>query len=164
MALVVETGSGLSTAESFCSVADADARHSAFGNTAWTGTDAAKEAALRRATAFMEQRYRNNWKGTRLYRAQALSWPRYGAIVDSYDVDSTVVPEEVKNACADLAVKALTEDLNPDLTRAVIREKVGPLETEYAEYSPQAKRPVSIDQALAPYLRGGGASARLIRA
>lgn len=163
MALVVETGSGLSTAESFCSVADADARHTAFGNSAWTGTEAEKEAALRRATAFMEQRYRDRWKGTRLFRAQALSWPRYGAIVDDFDVDSTVVPAEVKNACADLAVKALAEDLNPDLTRAVIREKVGPLETEYSEYSPQAKRPVSIDQALASYLRAGG-SVRLIRA
>jgi len=163
MALIVETGSGLSTAESFCSVADANARQTAFGNAAWTGTEADKEAALRRATAFMEQRYRDRWKGTRLFRAQALSWPRYGAIVDDFDVDSTVVPAEVKNACADLAVKALAEDLNPDLTRAVIREKVGPLETEYSEYSPQAKRPVSIDQALASYLRAGG-GVRLVRA
>lgn len=163
MTLIVETGTGSATAESFCSVADADARHTAFGNTAWTGTDADKEAALRRATAFLEQRYRSNWKGTKLYRAQALSWPRYGAIVDGWDIESTVVPEEVKNACADLAVKALTTDLNADLTRAVIREKVGPLETEYSEHSPQSTRYVSIDQALSPFLRGGGASVRLVR-
>lgn len=164
MALIVENGTGLATAESYCSVADADARHAAFGNTAWTGTDAAKEAALRRATAFMEQRYRTVWKGTKLFRAQALSWPRYGAVVDGWDVLSTEVPTDIRNACADLAVKALTTELNADQTRAVIREKVGPLETEYSEYSPQGTRFVSIDDALAPYLIGGGGSTRLLRA
>lgn len=164
MALIVENGTGLATAESYCSVADADARASAFGNTAWTGTDAAKEAALRRATAFMEQRYRGNWKGTKLFRAQALSWPRYGAVVDGWNVDSNIVPAEIRNACADLAVKALTVELNADQTRAIIREKVGPLETEYSEYSPQGTRFVSIDQALSPYLMGAGANVRLMRA
>ena len=164
MALEVETGTGSATAESYCSVADADARATAFGNTAWTGTDAAKEAALRRATAFIEQRYRENFKGTKLYRAQALSWPRYGAIVDGWDLDSTVVPTEIKNACADLAVRALTAELNADQTRAVIREKVGPLETEYSAHSPQGTRFVSVDQALGPFLRGGGANVRLVRA
>lgn len=164
MALEVETGTGSATAESYCSVADADARALAFGNTAWTGTDEAKEAALRRATAFIEQRYRENFKGTKLYRAQALSWPRYGAIVDGWDLDSTVVPTEIKNACADLAVRALTAELNADQTRAVIREKVGPLETEYSAHSPQGTRFVSVDQALGPFLRGGGATVRLVRA
>lgn len=163
MALVVEDGSGLSAAESYVSVADADARQTALGNTAWTGTDAAKEQALRRATAFMEQRYRSRWKGTRLLRAQALSWPRYGAIVDGYDLDSNYVPDDIANACADLAVKALTETLNEDQERGIVREKVGPIETEYDAFSSQAKRYPAIDQMLAPYLQGGGHS-RLLRA
>lgn len=153
----------MATAEAYVSVADADARQTSLGITAWTGTDAAKEAALRRATAFMEQRYRTRWKGTKLYRSQALSWPRYGAIVDSWDVDSTIVPTDVANACADLAVTALSETLNAAQERAVIREKVGPLETEYDPYSSQAKRYPAIDQMLAPYLQGGG-RARLLRA
>lgn len=139
MSLVVETGDGLSTAESYVSVADADARQTSLGITAWTGTDAVKEAALRRATAFMEQRFRSQWKGTRLYRDQALSWPRYGATVDGYDLDSTVVPTDVANTCADLAVIALSETLNEAQTRGVVREKVGPLETEFDPFSSQAK-------------------------
>lgn len=164
MTIEVETGTGSSTAESYCSVADADARHTAFGNSSWTGTDPEKEAALRQATAYMEQAYRSAWKGTKLFRAQALSWPRYGATVDGWDIDSTVVPDDIKNACADLAVRALTETLNADQTRAVIREKVGPLETEYSAYSSQSTRYTAIDMALAPYLRGGGSMARLARA
>lgn len=164
MTLIVENGTGLSTAESYISVADADARHTAMGNTDWTGTDAVKEAALRRATAFMEQNYRLRWKGTRLLRAQALSWPRYGAIVDSWEIESTVVPADVANACADLALKALAGPLTQDQTRAVIREKVGPLETEYSAYSPQGTRYVSVCNALAPYLTGGAGMSCIMRA
>lgn len=164
MALVVEDGTGLATAESYISVADADARHTALGNTAWTGTEAVKEAALRRATAYMEQAFRARWKGTRLLRDQGLSWPRYGAEADGYTLESTYVPADIANACADLALRALTAELNADLTRAVIREKVGPLETEYAPHGAEAVRYRSIDMALAPYLKGSGAMATLVRA
>ena len=164
MALVVETGTGSATAESYCSVADADARATALGNTAWTGTDAAKEAALRRATQYMEQAYRGRWKGTRLYRVQALSWPRYGAEVDGYTLDSNIVPRDVANACADLALRALADDLNADQSQAVKREKVGPIETEYADYSAPGTRFVAVDMALSSYLRGSGASVPLYRA
>lgn len=163
MALEVEDGTGKANAESYISVADASARHTAFGNTAWTGTDAVKEAALRRATGYIEQAFRSRWQGCRVVSTQALSWPRSGVCVDDYPVDSDVVPTDVANACADLALRALTADLNADQTRAVIREKVGPLETEYSEHSPQAKQYRAVDMMLAPYLTGGGAMARLVR-
>ncbi|WP_022684555.1 DnaT-like ssDNA-binding protein [Sphingobium bisphenolivorans] len=164
MALVVETGEGLSNSESYISVAAADARHTAFGNSAWTGEDAVKEAALRRATAYIEQAYRTRWTGQRKTQSQALSWPRYDVIVDGCFIASDSVPSDIANACADLALRALSADLAEDTTRAVIREKVGPLETEYDPNSPQGTRYRAIDAMLAPYLAGGGASVRLIRA
>lgn len=164
MTLIVEDGSGLANAESYISVAGADARHVALGNAAWTGTDADKEAALSRATQFMLQAYRSRWAGLRAHRLQALCWPRVSVCVDGYSVDSDIVPTEVANACADLAVRALTEDLNADLERGIVREKVGPLETEYDAYSPQRKRFPAVDQLLAPYLSASGAMARLVRA
>lgn len=163
MTLIVEDGTGLATAESYVSVADAGTRHTNLGNTAWTGTDAVKEAALRRATQFMLQRYRGRWQGTRINSTQALDWPRSWVVVDGYAVDADIVPVDVANACADLALKALSETLNADLDRAVIREKVGPLETEYSAYSPERKRYPAIDMALAPFLTGAGANARLVR-
>jgi hypothetical protein len=164
MALEVEDGTGKANAESYISVADADLRHTAFGNAAWTGTDAVKEAALRRATAYMEQAYRERWQGVRRHVDQALSWPRWNVCVDSYYLDTESVPADVANACADLALRALTGDLNADLAREVVREKVGPLETEYAPHSPQATQFRAVDMALAPYLNGGGVNARLVRA
>lgn len=164
MALVVEDGNGLSTANAFISVADADARHTLLGNSAWTGATGVKEAAIARATAYMEQAYRSRWTGCRVRSEQALSWPRYEVVVDGYSVDSDAVPTEVVNACADLALRALSDDLNADQTRAVIREKVGPLETEYSPHSPQAVRYPSVTMTLAPFLSGSSAMATLVRA
>lgn len=165
MALVVETGSGSATAESYASVSQADTRLASLGNTLWaTMSEAEREQALRRATVFMEQAFRQRWRGTRTLRAQALSWPRYGATVDGFDVSSTTVPADVANACIDLAFKAAAADLAPDTTRLAIREKVGPIEAEYSPYQPQQAVYVAIERALSPYLKGGAAMASLVRA
>lgn len=164
MTLVVESGSGSATAESYATVAQADTRLAGFGDTLWpTMSEAEKEQALRRATAFMEQSYRQAWRGTRLLRAQALSWPRYSVCVDGFSVESSIVPAEVIAACIDLAFKAAFGELAPDLERAIIREKVGPLETEYSAHSPQAKRYVAISGTLAPYLKGSPSMVALVR-
>lgn len=164
MALVVEDGTGLSTAESYISVADAETRLGNLGDTTFAALSTAeKEEALRKATIYMEGAYRLRWKGTRLLRAQALSWPRYGAVVDSYDLDSDTVPTEVANACADFALKASTGELLPDQERAVIREKVGSLETEYGEFSSQTKTYPLIARTLAPFLKSSSSVTKVGR-
>lgn len=59
MTLVVEDGSIVSGAESYASVAQADAYFAARGITIWSPLlDAEKEQALRRATDYMVQTYR----------------------------------------------------------------------------------------------------------
>lgn len=166
MTLTVEIGTGLADADSYISLSDATARHAALGNAAWAAaaSDPVREQALRRATTYMVQAYRNRWQGVRATQAQSLDWPRWGVEADGYYVESNIVPSDVANACADLALRALAEDLSPDLERAVVREKVGPLETEYDRYSQQAKRFSAVDATLAVYMLGGGAMRRVIRA
>lgn len=165
MALEVEDGTGKANAESYVSVADATTRHAALGDDTWAAlTTAQMEEALRRATNYMTQAYRTRWTGLRRHSTQALDWPRYDVCVDGFYIDSDSVPADIANACADLALKAAAGDLNADLERAVIREKVGPLETEYSPHSSQAVRYRSIDMALAPYLTGSSAMARVVRA
>lgn len=166
MALVVEDGTGLATAESYVSVADTTTRLGALGISIWTDlTNAEMEEALRRATNYMGQAYRQRWQGARRTTTQALDWPRVDVVVDRYTaVAYDSIPADIANACADLALKAAAGDLNADLERAIIRDKTGPLETEYSPHSPQSVRYRSIDMALAPYLTGGGAMARLVRA
>ena len=169
--LITETGVGLADAESYASVAAADARCASLGLTAWAAlTEADKEIALRRATLFMAT-YRTRWAGRRVYQRQALDWPRYNVAVDGFTVPSTAVPVDVINACIDLAVRAGNgEDLLPDLdtgSNAIKKDKTGPLETEYFQNTTDAReRFVAVDALLAPYFgsAGGGNSIKVTRA
>ncbi|MYN42737.1 hypothetical protein GTP55_25670 [Duganella sp. FT109W] len=169
--LNTETGAGLPNAESYASVAQADARCAALGVTDWAPrAEADKEVALRNATQFMLANYRQRWAGRRVYQAQALDWPRYDVCVDSFPVPSTIVPVEITNACIDLAARAgAGEQLMPDLdtgSNVVKRDKTGPLETEYFQNTTDAReRFVAVDAALQPYFgaAGGSGMIKLVR-
>ena len=169
--LITETGAGLADAESYASVAAADARCASLGLIAWAALDEpAKEIALRRATLFMVT-YRTQWAGRRVYQKQALDWPRYNVAVDGFIVPSTTVPVDVVNACIDLAVRAGNgEDLLPDLdtgSNAIKKDKTGPLETEYFQNTTDAReRFVAVDALLVQYFgsAGGGNSMKVTRA
>jgi hypothetical protein len=163
--LITETGAGLPNAESYASVAAADARNAALGVTTWAALDTgAKEIALRNATIFMTANYRTRWAGRRVYQAQALDWPRWGVCVDGFDVPSTTVPADIVNACIDLAARASAGvDLMPDQERAIKEDTVGPITTIYVDGAPEQPRYTAVDHALAPYLCGSGLSGRMVR-
>ena len=173
MALIVEDGSGLVNAESYISVADAATYHANRGNAAWAAiaSDIIREQLLRKATDYMMAVYRLRWAGYRYNSSQALDWPRlYVPILDTLStnqfpqyVDFNVVTVAVKNACAELALKANTETLMADLSQATIKEKVDVIEVEYNKYSPQYKRYIQIDNMLSIYFKSKDGSAILIR-
>ena len=105
MPLIVETGAGLSDADSYAHVAQADAQLAGLGVTDWALLEeGAKEIALRNATRFMSANYRQRWAGQRAHQAQALDWPRYDVCVDRWPVRSDIVPPEVVSACIDLSL------------------------------------------------------------
>jgi hypothetical protein len=164
MPLIVESGAIVAGAESYLSVAGADTYHANFGNTAWALLDTpTKEAALRKATAYLQQAYRFHWKGTRAGTAQALDWPRFGVYVEDvafaglpYYVGTSVVPTEVQQACAELALKASAAPLAPDLERATAMEKIGSIQVEYVAGAPQYTRYRAIDLMLRPYIDQSG--------
>lgn len=171
MALIVETGAGLSNAESYASVATADAYHVGRLNAAWALLDATtKEGCLRKATEYMVGFYRERWKGMRGGLVQALDWPRYNVQLDDVGygriaayVQSNIVPVEVQNACCALALKASTGELASDLQRTVKEKTVGPLKTVYADGAPEAVRYRAVDMMLKPYLAGTAVSGVLVR-
>ena len=163
MTLTVETGSGLSDADALISLAACDAYHSAMGNASWDGADADKETAIRRATSFLCNAY--SWAGIRTHgRLQALAWPRSGCIdVEGCIISPSIIPVEVTNACAEIALRELTSpgSMSPDVVtaQAVKREKVGSIETEYTgnATSAFAQRPtlLMVGEMLAPFIAGG---------
>ena len=167
MAITVEDGTIVTGAESYCTVAFADEYHAKRGNAAWDLLDAVdqKEPALRKATDYLEQAFFSLWKGIRVEDDQALSWPRRYAYIDDYTlIDDNIVPEAVKRACAELALKASAAELAPDMTQGVVSETVGPISVTYDAGSPQRKRYRAIENMLAPYLKaGGGAMVRIDR-
>lgn len=159
MSLIVETGSADATAEAYASVAFCDTYHSNMGNAAWAAlSEAEKEQALRRATSFMLQRYRPQWRGYRVNETQALDWPRYNVTI--YDlpganlVASDIVPDLVQKANAEYALLASVGDLNPVQTQAVISKTVGPIKIAYDPGSSVAPKYPAIDAMLKPLING----------
>lgn len=162
--LIVEDGTGLSTAEAYISVTDADAYFSARGVTAWTGTEEAKEAVLRRGATYLDNAYRGKWRGYRSHELQALAWPRASWPAnqaffetstrantiqdeDGYNIPNNEVPRQVKHANAEAALLILGgSDLEEALTRGGaikrLHVKAGPVEkeTEYTDAAPAVDR------------------------
>ncbi|SHG79618.1 hypothetical protein SAMN02745157_4855 [Kaistia soli DSM 19436] len=138
MTLIVEDGTGRADAESYVSVADAVAYASARGLTFQAAPAEAAEAALRRATAWIDATYAPRFSGARLKRrAQALAWPRAGAEdADCNAIASNEIPAEMITATSEAAVRELAKpgNLSPDLKRggAIKRVKAVSVEVEYA--------------------------------
>lgn len=161
MALIVEDGTGLATAESFCSVAFADSYLDLRGFALWAPlATLVKESALRKAADYMEQAYRERWAGYRSTSTQLLSWPR--TLVPQKDSPGgyrdrpfyygiNIVPVLVQNACAALAYRASTTTLAPDLGRQTVREKVDVIEVDYLAGGRQTTRFVEIENMLATF-------------
>lgn len=172
MSLITEDGTGRADAESFASLAAADAYHASRGNVAWAGALAAdKENALRRATDYAEQEYRSKWRGARMSLTQSLSWPRLNVQLDDVGygriaayVQPNTVPPQVVQACCELAIRALQGPLAPDLQRQIIAETTGPIRTEYAVGAPEYVRYRAVDLLLKPLLASSGMGIQMVRA
>ena len=115
MVLIVETGTGLATANSYLTENAASIYHNLYGNAAWAAaTMPAKEIALLKATQYLDGKYSLLWKGSKKTAAQALDWPRYSVADRSgFVYSSEALPTELKNATAEAALVALTENLQP---------------------------------------------------
>ncbi|MCB2186282.1 MAG: hypothetical protein KQJ78_07685 [Deltaproteobacteria bacterium] len=156
MALIVEDGTGLATADSYNSLAELTAYHAARGNADWAaGAEADQEAAAREAAAFLDDVCRGWWKGVKASGTQALAWPRVNVLdEDGYGV--TGLPTEVKAAHAEASLRALAGDLTPDLARGgrIKRKSIaGAIETEYMDDAPAGTIYPEIARKLAGLLR-----------
>lgn len=159
MSLTVETGAGLADAESYISVADAATYLAAVNATTWASASSTqKEAALRRATQYLDTQYQ--WRGDPLTLTQALEWPRV-LVVDGRTYEWPV--RQIREACAELAVRALAGDLYADAGQTIKAEQIGPIRTEYQPgLSGSQTRFTAVDQMVAKFTKGGGRSALTI--
>lgn len=149
IALIVETGPGVSGANTYISVADADLYQANRGRSSWAAlTDDAKAIALITATEAIDSLY--PWIGKRKTATQGLKWPRIEGKTpdgieiqlsdsDGFGIDG--VPQAVINACAEGAFLMLSEEIfqNDDAHGKIIRKKTDVLETEFQPDSPTSK-------------------------
>lgn len=165
MALVVEDGTGLTNSDAYVSVADCSTYFTnRQGSTTWSASTAdPQEAAIRNATAYLNRRYATLWRGRRVEETQAMAWPRaFITDHDGFAVESDSVPQEVIDACCELAVMALSEDLLPDLTETgIISEEsvsVGSVRstTKYEGGKSQIKRYRKVETLLRGLLKVSG--------
>lgn len=167
----VETGSAAANSNAYLSVADADQLNlDLVASSAWVAaTTAAKEQAIRIATAYIDKKYGARWKGLKVaVNSQALHWPR--AYVVGYDGEqrsSTIIPKELKEATYTIALAALTSaDLMPAQTNPGLltgeRTKVGELEVEktYAFGKSNETKYPAVDRVLSPLIETGGTVSR----
>jgi hypothetical protein len=159
MTLVVEDGTGLANAESYLSVADATDYFVRYGNPAWNGEIPDLEAALRRATQYIDSEYR--FKGCKLTPTQALQWPRDGYTMASLGVTWPVV--RLRQACAELAVRALADSLYTDQSDAAVKSgSIGPISVTYAASANNGQvRFVVVDELLSQFTMGGRNTVRI---
>lgn len=122
MSFVVEDGTGLPDATSFCSVEFADEYHADYTTgaalTTWTSsTTEEKQTSLMLGTQSICADYAHSWNGEKVNGVdQSLPWPQYGA-TDNFGlwISSTSVPIQIKQATAILGLKSRQGDtLIPD--------------------------------------------------
>lgn len=138
MTLIVETGSGSASSESYVSASDCASYATARGLTFPASPADAAEAALRRATAYMDNTYRTRFPGQRKhFRLQALEWPRVGVVdMNGFPISADEIPIEIVRATCEVAIRELADpgSMSPDVVPGEVsrRMKAGSVEIEYA--------------------------------
>ena len=149
MALV--TTPGAANANSYCSAAEADAYfETRLHDSVWDTLDD-PEAALIWATRLLDERF--VWAGTINSSSQALRWPRIGVYNDDgVEMDSATIPQWLKNATAELALKLAASDRTDDASSSGLRDmKVGPIELTFDKHYNIPTIPPSVIAMVASY-------------
>lgn len=151
--LIVEDGTVVADANSYGSLAEADAFHAARNHTDWfEGTVQERIAWMIDAGDYMRAMYTDRWKGVKVddIETQRMDWPRAGAIIEetldpyshatiglgndlTYVFPENVVPRDVKEAQFILALERKTAPLlaSKSIAAEIKRLKAGSAEIEY---------------------------------
>jgi hypothetical protein len=176
MAIIIEDGTAIANANSYVSVAVADAYFADRNNQDWANLDSTdqKTPYLILACDFLEQMFRMRWLGFRRTLTQGLCWPRswaarpdanggYGPFPFYYGFNT--IPQEVITAQLLLAVKLVNGDLAPDISREDMANSVGvgPIKIDYNANKPSFTIFRNVEMLLGPLLINNNAQAQVVR-
>ncbi len=186
MSLTKEDGTIVADANAFANAADSIAYQTDRGRQSWLdATTEVQEAALVRATDYIETRFGRRFVGSPLGDVQELAWPRLMAVYprtgNAFPTDQ--VPEDVLNATILYAGEIIGADgddlenmtelaITPEIESSNVksrREKVDVLEESVQFFDSGATlRTIQpypeADRLLRPWLKGGGLGGLTARA
>jgi hypothetical protein len=159
--LIQETGSGVTGANTYQTLAGANAYHDAsVGGAAWAAkTEPERNVALAHATRILDTQFR--FQGIRTHQDQPLAFPRAGITVDGVLVDSETVPAILLDAQSEIALALLTagafQIANPasggaDVIKSVSVGK-GAVDVEYQDPAPGSQATNRDKTVVSPYVR-----------
>lgn len=150
---------GGTAADTYGTIAEADAYFTARQSAAWGASDTVKEYALRKAATFLDNVYRGRWKGQKVDSTQARAWPRgWVTDADGFGVPSDSIPAQIKYAQFEAAkLIAAGTEMETTIERATKREKVGSLEVEYMDGATLQARYPQVTNWLSELVVGGSA-------
>lgn len=149
----VEDGTAKSDSNSYLTLEEANLYHASRNHTDWTLLNSnEKEHLLVIATDYIEQKYGQSWQGQVVKETQSLSFPRTGVVVNGYEISYTTIPSMLKNAVAELAIKANSSELVDDLTQGLVSEKACNFEQTYDIYSSRNTQYVAVERMIKPLL------------
>ena len=127
MAILIEDGTIIAGANSYVTAAYLETYAGSMGET--FTIDA--EVLINKSALYVESL---NHKGRKLTKAQSMQYPRSGVVIDGFAVLTTEIPTLLKTLQCEVAI-AINAGNDPlsTIDRAVKREKVGPIEIEYAD-------------------------------
>lgn len=174
MALVVEDGTGKANAESYVSAADCAAYAVKLG-LSFPGGETSElskcEAALRRATQWIDMTYCQRFKGHRTYPAtpQALEWPRYEVWIEALQRYTIIgeIPAAIVSATCEAAIReyatpgCLSKDNDP--RGKISSYQAGSVSVSYTTSSASASQFPKIDAILAPLMARSSLVGRAVR-
>ena len=159
--LIVEDGTRPTGANTYASIADANAYWADRANEAWAAaTDDEKSSALIQATDYLNGL---SWTGRKV-AIRTMAWPRADVEVDGYAVGSDEIPEEVVQACCYMAGEIISGATPLAATdRPLTKLTAGAVSMEWDATSSQAPQYPALKSILRGYIMAGN-TFRLVRA
>lgn len=159
--LIQETGTGVTGANTYQTIAGANAYHDAsVGGAAWAAkTEPERNVALAHATRILDTQFR--FQGIRTHVDQPLAFPRAGITVDGVLVPSDSIPAILLEAQAEIALALLTaggfQIASPSAGGADVIKSVGvgkgAVEVEFQDPAPGSQAGNRDKTVVSPYVR-----------
>ena len=150
--LVKETGTGSATSNSYATAAELD-QYALDRNVTLTATYGDQTQLLFQAMDYIEF---YEFIGIKNSDTQALQWPRAGAVVDGYEIDSDEIPVDLVEGQMALAI-AIDQGFSPmaNIDRTQKKVKVDVIEIEYSDNAAAAGYARTYTRTLSKLVAGG---------